>query len=211
MTHPYRHDRFSKRAAMIRLRFCHLRSALRLGDDSRGVAALEFALMTPVLVLLFFGIFAISQFVRAKMLLSSTASSMASMVASQITTKSASLDDFCKGGGAAAGGVQLMMRPYAGTGLSMSIISYTKQSNSTLKKDWEYNSACQEVATSLSTNITQTNVATPLLPNPGDSVIIVQANYSYTSLYTSIIPNMTIIQQAFSRPRFSTIACTGCS
>ena len=145
------------------------------------------------------------------MLLSSTASSMASMVASQITTTSALLDDFCKGGSAAAGGAQLMMRPFAGTGLSMSIISYTKKSDSTLNKDWEYNSACQVVATSINTTLTQTNVATPLLPNPGDSVIIVQANYSYLSLYTAIIPNMMLVQQAFSRPRFSTIACTGCS
>ncbi|HEY0203398.1 MAG TPA: TadE/TadG family type IV pilus assembly protein [Acetobacteraceae bacterium] len=196
---------------MIGRRFCRRRGALRLGGDSRGVAALEFALMAPVLALLFFGIFAISQFARAKMLLSSTASSMASMVASQLTTTSTLLDDFCKGGSAAAGGVQLMMRPYAGTSLSMSIVSYTKKSDSTLNKDWEYNRACQAVATSINTSSTQTNVATPLLPNPGDSVIIVQANYSYISSYTSIVPNMTLIQQAFSRPRFSTIACSGCS
>ena len=196
---------------MTRLHFCHLRKSVGMRGDSRGVAALEFALLIPVMVTLFFGLFAMSHFVRAKMLLSSTASSMASMVASQITITSASLGDFCKGGVAAAGGVQLVMRPYAGSGLSMSIISYTKQSDSTLKKDWEYNSACQAAATSLNTDTTKTSVATPLLPNPGDSVVIVQANYSYTSLYASIVPNVTLVQQAFSRPRFSTIACTGCS
>ncbi len=196
---------------MTRLHFCHLRNSVGMRGDSRGVAALEFALLIPVLVTLFFGLFAVSHFVRAKMLLSSTASSMASMVASQITITSASLSDFCKGGIAATGGVQLVMRPYAGSGLSMSIISYTKQSDSTLKKDWEYNSACQAAATSLNTDIVKTGVATPLLPNPGDSVVIVQANYGYTSLYSSIISNMTLSQQAFARPRYSTIACTGCS
>lgn len=196
---------------MSKFRLRHLRSALCLSCDSRGIAATEFALMAPVFALLFFGLFALSQFVRAKMLLSSTASSMASMVASQTSTTSATLDDFCKGGATAAGGIQLMMRPYAGSGLSMSIISYTKQPDSTLKKDWEYNSSCQMAATSLSTSATQTNVATPLLPNPGDSVIIVQANYSYTSLYTTVVPNVTLSQQAFARPRFSAIACTGCS
>jgi Flp pilus assembly protein TadG len=195
---------------MTRLHFCHLRNAVSLRNDSRGVAALEFALVTPFVISLFFGLFAMSQFVRARMLLSSTASSMASMVASQTTTTSALLDDFCKGGATADGGVQLMMRPYSGSGLSMSIISYTKQSASTLRKDWEYNSACQVVGASLNTNITQTDVATPLLPNLGDSVIIVQANYIYTSLYTNIVPNMTISQQAFARPRSNTITCTGC-
>ena len=196
---------------MTRLRFCHLRDAVCLGSDRRGVAALEFALITPVLVALFFGLFAISQFVRAKMLLSSTASSMASIVATQITTTSALLDDFCKGGSTAAGGVQLMMRPFAGNVLSMSIISYTKQSDSSLKKDWEYNGACQTVATSINTASTKTNVATPLVPNAGDSVIIVQANYLYTSLYTTFVPNATLGQQAFARPRFGTITCAGCS
>ena len=196
---------------MTRLHFCHLRNAVSLQDDSRGVAAIEFALVAPIMISLFFGLFAASQFVRAKMLLSSTASSMASMIASQTTTTSALLDDFCKGGATAVGGVQLMMRPYAGSNLSMSIISYTKQSDSSLRKDWEYNSACQIIATSISTNSTKTDVATPLLPNPGDSVIIVQASYSYTSLYNTIIPNATLGQQAFARPRFGTVACTGCS
>lgn len=187
------------------------RAVSNLQCDRRGVAALEFALIAPALILMLTGLWAVSQVVRAKMLLTSTASSMATMVAAQtgVTGGSAgTLRDLCNG-------AQLIMQPYAASKLSMSIISYTKQSSSSVQKDWEYNSACQLSASSISA--TGVSLATPLLIDVGDSIIIVQANYSYaspsTSSYTPILPaSMTLSQIAYARPRYnSKVTCAGCS
>ncbi len=177
---------------------------LRLGQ--RGVGAMEFALLAPVLVTSIFGLAAMSQAIRAEMLLTSSASSMASMVAVQNSITGGSLGtlhDFCTG-------AQLIMQPYAATGLSMAIASYTLQSNSTTaSKDWEYDSACQGSAGSLASS--GSALANPLLVAAGDSVIIVQASYNYTSSHISIVPNLVLTQTAYSRPRYSKVTCiSGC-
>ena len=190
----------------------HSRNPGDLRHDRRGVAGVEFALLAATLVLLFFGLYAVSQAVRLKMLLSSTASSIASIVAVQPTVTSATLQDACKGLG--TGGAQLIMRPFAASGLSVSIISYTLQADgTTIKKDWEYNSACQSTAGSLTATTLATTVARPLLIAASDSIIIVQANYAYTSPYATVIPNMALSHTAFDRPRRGgTVTCaSGCS
>lgn len=188
-----------------------LRNFRGLGSDRRGAAGIEFALLASTLLLLFFGLYAVTQVVRLKMLLSSTASSMASIVAMQSTVTNVTLQDACRGAG--TGGVQLMMQPFAANGLSVSIISYTLQSDGiTIKKDWEYNTACQSTAGSLTATTVKTDIATPLLTAAYDSVIIVQANYLFTSPYATVVPNSALSHTAFDRPRSGTVACiTGCS
>lgn len=182
-----------------------LRAMEDLRRGQRGVAAMEFALLAPVLVISISGLAAMSQAIRAKMLLTSSASSMASMVAVQNSITGGSLGtlhDFCTG-------AQLIMQPYAATGLSMAIASYTLQSNATASEDWEYDGACQGSASSLVSS--GSALASPLLVATGDSVIIVQASYKYTSSYISMLPNMVMTQIAYSRPRYSKVTCaSGC-
>lgn len=180
---------------------CRPRTVAALSCDRRGVAALEFALLVPFLITVLIGLVAISQAVRAKMLLTSTASSMASMVAAQHTVtggSSGTLRDLCNG-------AQLIMRPYAAGALSMAITSYTKQSDSTVLRDWEYDGACQASAGSLAA--TGATLASPLLVDAGDSIIITRASYNYTSLYTNIVPSMTLSQTAYARPRYGKVTC----
>ncbi len=182
-----------------------LRNLRALGDLRRsqlGVGALEFTLLAPVLVTAIIGLAAMSQAIRAKMLLTSAASSMASMVAVQNSVTGGSngtLNDFCSG-------AQLIMQPYAATGLSMAIASYTRQSDSTASEDWEYDSACKGSTGSLASS--GSTLASPLLVATGDSVIIVQAKYNYMSPYISILPSLVLTQIAYSRPRYSRVTCT---
>lgn len=180
----------------------HLCTLADLRRDQRGVAALEFAMLAPVLVIALVGLLAVSQAVRAKMLLTSTASSMASMVAVQRAVTGSSLGtlrDFCNG-------AQLTMLPYSANALSMAITSYTLQSDLTVHKDWEYDSACQATAGSLAG--TGTALASPLLAEAGDSVIVVQASYNFTSPYPNFMPSMALSQIAYARPRYSKVTCT---
>ena len=179
-----------------------LRSVSGLRYDRRGVAALEFALLAPMLTMALFGLLAISQAVRAKMLLTSAASSMASMVATQHAVtggSSGTLRDLCNG-------AQHIIRPYAASSLSMAITSYTRQPDLVVQRNWEYRSACQADAASLAD--TGVSLATPLLPDAGDSIIIVQASYNYLSSYPDVVSNMTLSQTAYARPRYVKVECT---
>ena len=181
------------------------RGIMGLRGDRRGVAAIEFVLVAPLMVTLFFGLFGMVQFVRAKMLLSSTASSMANMVAAQPAVASVTLRDYCSG-------AQLIMQPYAASGLSMAVISYTMQSDRTVTAIWEYDSACHTTASSWAAS--GTALATSLLTAPGDSIVIVQASYNYTLSYASIIPNlpgMMLTQTAYARSRSTPVTCVACS
>ena len=188
--------------ALRRARTLRAMEDLRRGQ--RGVGAMEFALLAPVLVVSIIGLAAMSQGIRTKMLLTSAASSMAAMVAVQNSVTGGSvgtLHDFCTG-------AQLIMQPYAATGLSMAITSYTQQSNSTPSEDWEYDGACQGSAGSLASS--GSALASPLLVATGDSVIIVKASYNYTSTF-SMFPNLVLTQTAYSRPRYSKVTCaSGC-
>ena len=181
-----------------------LRAMKDLQRGQRGVGAMEFALLAPVLVVSIIGLAAMSQAIRTKMLLTSAASSMAAMVAVQNSVTGGSvgtLHDFCSG-------AQLIMQPYAATGLSMAITSYTLQSGSTPSEDWEYDSACQGSAGSLASS--GSALASPLLVATGDSVIIVKASYNYKSSF-SMFPSLVLSQTAYGRPRYSQVACiSGC-
>lgn len=182
-----------------------LRATEGLWRSQRGVGAMEFALLAPVLVTSILGLAAVSQAIRAKMLLISTASSMASMVAVQHSITggaTGTLNDFCSG-------AQLIMQPYAAAGLSIAIASYTLQSGPAVSQDWEYDSACKGTAGSLTKS--GSTLASPLLVSTGDSVIIVQAHYDYASSFISVLPSLTLTQTAYSRPRYSKVTCaSGC-
>lgn len=174
-----------------------------LRGDRRGVAAVEFVLVAPLMVTLFFGLFAMVQFVRAKMVLSSTASSMANMVSAQLVVTSVNLNDYCNG-------AQRIMQPYAASGLSMAIITYTMQSDKTVVASWEYDKACSTISSSWASS--GTALATSLLTAPGDSIVMVQASYNYPLAYGYTTlglanANMTLTQTAYARSRIAAVTC----
>lgn len=180
-----------------------LRGIMGLRGDQRGVAAVEFVLVAPLMVTLFFGLFAMVQFVRAKMVLSSTASSMANMVSAQLVVTSVNLNDYCNG-------AQRIMQPYAASGLSMAVITYTMQSDKTVAASWEYDKACSTISSSWASS--GTALATSLLTAPGDSIVVVQASYNYPLSYGYTIlglanANMTLTQTAYARSRIAAVTC----
>lgn len=183
-------------------------SVMGLRSDRRGAAAVEFVLVAPLMLTLFFGLFAMVQFVRAKMVMSSTASSMANMVAAQLAVTSVTLNDYCSG-------AQRIMQPYAASGLSMAVITYTMQSDKTIAS-WEYDKACPTTSSSWATSSTTLTLATSLLTGPGDSIVVVQASYIYPMSYGYAIlglpnTNMTLTQTAYARSRSTPVTCVACS
>ncbi len=174
--------------------------------DQRGVAAVEFAIIGTVLLTATLGFCETVLIVRAQTLLSSAVANMADMVAagsgSPLLTQLI-LRDYCKS-------AQLTMVPYATAGLSMAVASVTHASGSGgTAADWEYDGACPVTAPALGSN-GATTPAFSMVPSGGDSVIVIQAGYTYTPVVSTIVSSITLTQTAFSRPRYGSVKCLGC-
>ncbi len=193
----------------------------RLGSriaDKRGVAALEFVLVAPVMIIIMYGLYEGAQMVRAAMMLSNAAAAIADLAAQQIngvtSGTSGSLGNFCKAG-------MLVMTPFPTNGtsgnanaFSVAIASVTNYTSGGVKEDWESDLSCTVAATAMGSGaVTDATTPTNLVPNagaPGDSVIVVQATYIYSSAIQYVLPGLfTFSQTSFARPRGnSPISCT---
>ena len=177
----------------------------RLVRDRRGVAALELALVAPLLIAMGLGMVETVRYVRIRGCFANAAASMADLVAGQQGVTggpTGSLHDLCQG-------AQYEMAPYSVTPLTMSVASYTNPvSGSGLNKDWQYDSPCPGTA-AMSSTAAQA-LATSLTPSPGDSVIIVYATYGYTPWLPNTLVARTFSQYYTARPRFGSVLCPNC-
>jgi len=193
-----------------------LRSLMR---HNRGTAAIEFALVAPIMGIIMIGMYEGAQIERADMMLSNTAAAIADMVAQQVNGvtggTSGVLGKFCSA-------AKLMMTTFPTTGtsgnasaFSVAIASVTNYTSGGVKIDWESDGSCSVTATALG-SAAKTIVTSPtnLIPTAGspygDSVIVVHATYIYYSVIQYILPGLfTLTQDAFARPRGNApITCT---
>ncbi len=158
-----------------------------LFGSRRGTAALEFALVLPAMIICAIGSFEVTYYVMANLRLSAATQAMAELVASQ--TEINSMSDLCAG-------VRMIMTPLKSSPLSLAVASVTNSQDSGVETDW------QDVTCGGATPIAvPAAAAASLVPNAGDSVIVVQSRYSYTSPLSLILPaNRSVSQTAFARP-----------
>jgi Flp pilus assembly protein TadG len=166
-----------------------LRFLSRLARDRGGVVAVEFALVLPTLMVLFIGTFEASNLVRIKMKFDEAAPAIANLIALQNPSQTGSLtSDFCNGAAD-------MLKPFSTSGLNVQVSSVTNY-NGTSSVDWTAN--CNNMSNPQS----PTTLASGLVPNNGDSVIIVQTSYSYTAPIHMILgSSYTFTNDGFARPR----------
>ena len=190
-----------------------MRSLRELFRQEDGTAALEFALLVPLLAFLFFGTVEAALVLRASWKVASAAQAIANLVAQQVDGVSASttgsLANFCEAG-------ELVMTPYPTGGslgvpyaFTADIVSVTNLGG-TVAADWEIDTGPKCATTSdgtgfkaaavtrASTPISGTGTGLPsctttgtvdLLPCAYDSIIMVQVSYNYSSPFQFILPS----------------------
>ena len=164
------------------------RRAQNLLTQQDGTALIEFALVLPIMITLFMGVFEGTRVIAASMRLANAAQSVADMVAQQSNITSTVMTNFCNGG-------QLSMTPLSGSSLQIAVTEVTNNGG-TLTVDWN-DTSCNS-ATTISN---ATTLATTLVPNANDSVVIVQATYAYTSPISYVLSkSYTLTQTAYQRP-----------
>ncbi len=175
---------------MIRLR--------RLARDTRGVAAVEFAFLAPILILLYFGLV---EFCQGYMALKRTGH-VASMVADLVSqndkvTKTQLTDIFAIG--------DQIIKPFPNSPLTQRVSSVTRVDATTYKVDWSVGRGIAAKLTPAQANIPPNMLA------QGESVIVAEANYDYSSPFDQVAPYFTRFERvAYLRPRtVDVILCSG--
>ncbi len=171
----------------------------RLRADQRGAAAVEFAILAPIMITLYFGLVETSEAVLAERKADHAASAIGDLVAQSSGTVSTSdLDDIIAIG-------QTIMAPYTSTGLQVRISSLTPNSAGSPAVTWSYGSGM----TKLSAGTTKT---IPITISAGDSVILSELKYTFNSPVKYVLPNGVVFNETYyMRPRqTSQITCTGC-
>jgi Flp pilus assembly protein TadG len=161
------------------------RRLIQLARECRGVALIEFAIVLPLTLALALGTFEATRAVRAKMKMSIAAQTIADLIAAQDSVTATDLTNYCNG-------AKLVMAPFPSASLKAALASVTNDS-----LDW-HDESCGS-ATAIAS---PTAIATTLSSGGGNSVIIVQTTYSYTSpIPYMMAASITMKQTAYARPR----------
>jgi Flp pilus assembly protein TadG len=165
-----------------------------LGDRA-GVAAIEFAIALPVLCMMVFGTFEITQAIICYYKLVDAASSIADLIGQTTVSE----------GGVAAteftnlySAAQMIMSPNSGTPLKLDVASVTYNSSGAgATVAWQI----QRGGAGVISNATLTSAASTLGVASG-SVIVVKATYSFSSPLNYFLTSpVTMSFQAFAIPR----------
>jgi Flp pilus assembly protein TadG len=161
--------------------------------DHRGVSAVEFALIAPVLIIMYCGMAELTQAMMAQRRLSNIASQMGDLVAqgAQVGPLKAA-DIFTIG--------NITMAPFPTSGLKMCIASITSDATGKDTVAWSQPSIAG-MANCPTKNTVLTDVPVGVLPS-SQSVILARASYTYTSPIKLVMPtSMTFNRTYYLRPR----------
>jgi Flp pilus assembly protein TadG len=159
--------------------------------DQRGAAAVELALLSPILCILFLGTVEVTQLIRVKTKMVLAAQAIQTMVTAQSTATSSSLTLDYTGG-------QAVMTPFSGSALAVTIVSVGfSSSGSASSVIWQ---VVEGGGTGMSTATACTAAAQTSLGS--DSVIVVYATYSYKPVLSYLLGSSYLLTQtAYGRPR----------
>lgn len=167
----------------------------RLGRDAAGTVAVEFAVLLPVLLTLFFGCYETSNLVLADLKVNDATQTAADLVAQTQSNYVLQTTDFTNFTTAA----QQVMAPLpVTTQLKVAYASITYSTGSAVI-DWHYevNGATPIAIGSIPANLG--------INSSSDSVIVVSAQYAYTSPISYVLKHAwTLTNTSYDRPRYIT-------
>ena len=172
-----------------------------LQHDQSGIAAVEFAFILPIMLLLFLGSFETTNLVLAYMKLEASAETAADLVAQTRVNTVLQSTDFTNITNAAK--QVLSPLPTSGSELTIAFASVTYNTGSAAI-DWhtEVNSATPITTANIPNNASLANLGNQASGST-DSVIIVTLTYSYSSPFTYVLSSSyTLTESAFNRPRY---------
>jgi Flp pilus assembly protein TadG len=162
----------------------------RFSKDSRGTAAVEFAFVAPIMLLMYFGMAEMTQAMMASRRASHVASTVGDLVTQSSSLNQAAVDDIFLIGDA-------IMKPFPTGTLSMRFSSIKADNVGTLSI------ACTKHKGSF-TDLTSTDgLPAGILPN-NSSIILAETSYTYNSPLKQTLPYpITFTSTYYLKPRKS--------
>ncbi|MGE3991733.1 MAG: TadE/TadG family type IV pilus assembly protein [Pseudorhodoplanes sp.] len=159
--------------------------------DKRGVSAVEFAMLLPLMLTLYLGGVEISQSISIDRKVTLTARTVADLVAQVSSIDTAGIN-------AALGAATAIMAPYPDSGakITVSVVDIDSNGNAKIKWSSSKNGTARAVGSS---------VTLPAALNvPSSSLVWGEASYNYQpSIGYVVTGNMNLTDQIFMRPRLS--------
>jgi Flp pilus assembly protein TadG len=172
----------------------------RFGRDRRGVSAIEFAFIAPVMIVVYFSIAELCQAMLVERKVQHSASAIGDLVAQVQSTTPADLTDVYSAGSA-------IVSPFSTATMKIRVTSVVTDANGNATVAWSnaQNTSC------LATGSAVTLPAN--LVGPSQSVIMSEVQYTYTSPVNYWFKSPISWDQTFYlRPRQSTaVACANCT
>jgi Flp pilus assembly protein TadG len=161
----------------------------RLRGDRRGVSAVKFAMLAPVIISLYFGLAEVCQGFMAQKRAGHAAAMVGDLVAQRDVITSDEIDDAFEIG-------DLIMKPFPSTTLSIRVSSVTRGNDDVNRVDWSRGSG-------MAARATGTTVILPAgLVERGQSVVFAESTYDYDSPVDYLMPTITRYSHSFYlRPR----------
>jgi Flp pilus assembly protein TadG len=171
----------------------------RLARDERGVSAVEFALILPLMVSLYLGCVEISDGVGADRKLTLTASTVANLVAQSTSISASDMSNMLDAASA-------VMTPYSNTALKVTVSCLNIDANKSVTVKWSATRGGSALSGSVS-------IPTDLQV-PNSQLIFTQATYAYTpTIGYTITGTLNLSEQMYMMPRITapTYSSTACS
>jgi Flp pilus assembly protein TadG len=168
----------------------------RFAKDERGVSALEFAMVLPLMVTLYLGGVAVSQGISIDRKVTLAARTVADLTSQVSSVTTADVTELLKAAGA-------ILAPFPMTKAKVSVASLKIDANSKVTMEW---SKSEPAGT-----VTMPTVPTALVV-PNTYLIWGETTYSYTpAIGEKLTGTLNLKDQIFMRPRLSEkVTCTGC-
>jgi Flp pilus assembly protein TadG len=161
----------------------------RFFRDRRGTAAVEFAFVAPMMILLYYGMAELTQGMMADRRASHVASIIGDLVAQDTQVNQAEIDDVFNVGKA-------VISPFPTGTLSMRITSVKADSGGTPKVVWSKTSGSISALSGTVSGVPAGLIAA------NESVIMAEATYVYTSSIQKAMPApVTFTQKYYLKPR----------
>lgn len=157
-----------------------------------GVAAVEFALIIPVMLTTFFGVSEIANYILAARKVSNVASSAADLVAQDTVIATSEINDIMTS-------LNVVLRPFNSSSATIrisSVVADPNTGNTTI--DWSD-------ARNIAPRAAGSSVTIPNIISPGQSVIMAEVTFRYQTLFGEYLTNgMTVSDTFYLKPRRST-------
>jgi hypothetical protein len=170
-----------------------------LWRDVRGVVTIEFAILLPMLVMLFLGAAEVGRYLLLDMKVQTTSAKLADLMTRDRNPTQASLQD-------AFNAVPTMLRPFAAGGRSRAIVSSVvwNDADDPPEVAWQLSGGgTLSVASDVGSAGGEADVPDGVLTVGGSAVIVAEMVYSYEPWLLGLIGGGELRHRAYFRPRLS--------